>query len=101
MYRKGTILLRKRINIPNDSRCHTIVIPLYEDVIQPKFWERHLELLAMKPGNVYEWPEDSPLPKLVISQLNLGVKSKNSGETDQVNLEDKPITNNEEQQQMR
>ncbi|XP_058442807.1 probable tRNA(His) guanylyltransferase [Malaya genurostris] len=51
MFRKGTILLRKRINLI-DSHKHTLIVPCFEDMIKEDFWNRHPELLDEKLQNV-------------------------------------------------
>lgn len=75
MFRKGTILLRKRIQIPNLPNVkRQLIIPLYEDMIRDKFWKEHAEILGKYlPGDhEYEKNEDNDsnkLPELVIRQL--------------------------------
>ncbi|KAH8409965.1 hypothetical protein KR009_002528 [Drosophila setifemur] len=64
MYRKGTILLRKRVV---DRKGRQAVVPLHEDLISSQFWKQHTEILGKYvPGN-YESKET--LPRLVELQL--------------------------------
>ncbi|XP_055615750.1 probable tRNA(His) guanylyltransferase [Toxorhynchites rutilus septentrionalis] len=44
MFRKGTILLRKKINIKDDKKV-TLIIPVFEDMISDKFWTKYPEIL--------------------------------------------------------
>ncbi|XP_030377636.1 probable tRNA(His) guanylyltransferase [Scaptodrosophila lebanonensis] len=70
MYRKGTILLRKRVvtgELP-DEKCRQAIVPLHEDLISAQFWKTHSEILANKyvPGthNATE-----PMSRLLSEQL--------------------------------
>ncbi|XP_974895.2 probable tRNA(His) guanylyltransferase [Tribolium castaneum] len=72
MFKKGTILIRKRIKSPKHGKARLVILPLHEDLIQDKFWEKNSEILAIKTAQLYEWPEESPLPSLVLSQLHIG-----------------------------
>jgi hypothetical protein len=76
LYKKGTILVRKRIRHPKNGKMCVVVLPLHEDLIQDAFWERHSEILAVKTAGSYEWPESRPLPPLVLSQLRIDVKDR-------------------------
>ncbi|XP_055524405.1 probable tRNA(His) guanylyltransferase isoform X2 [Wyeomyia smithii] len=44
MFRKGTILLRKQINL-RSGKCISCIAPYFEDLISNSFWEQHPELL--------------------------------------------------------
>lgn len=46
MYRKGTILVRKNVQIPylNDKRCQ-LIVPLFTDLIRDQFWTDHSNIL--------------------------------------------------------
>ncbi|XP_025829713.1 probable tRNA(His) guanylyltransferase [Agrilus planipennis] len=48
MFKKGTILIRKRIKIPDQNKSRLVIVPLYEDLMQDKFWNEHSELLEIK-----------------------------------------------------
>lgn len=76
MYKKGTILIRKRIKHPVHGKMRQVVLPLHEDLIQDHFWERNDEILSLKTSKTYEWSDDRPLPDLVLSQLHLKQESK-------------------------
>ncbi|XP_063922736.1 probable tRNA(His) guanylyltransferase [Zophobas morio] len=71
MFKKGTILLRKRVKNPKHGKTRVVVLPFHEDLIQDSFWERNSEILGIKTAQHYEWPENTPLPLLVLSQLHL------------------------------
>ncbi|XP_017061697.1 probable tRNA(His) guanylyltransferase [Drosophila ficusphila] len=66
MYRKGTILLRKRVIVGDKGR--QAVVPLHEDLISSQFWKQHTEILGKYVPGTYTAPD--PLPKLVEMQLN-------------------------------
>nr|XP_023015557.1 probable tRNA(His) guanylyltransferase [Leptinotarsa decemlineata] len=71
MFKKGTILLWKRVKHPQHGRLKQVIIPLHEDLIQDSFWNRNSEILSIKTCGEYEWPENSKLPELVLKQLHL------------------------------
>lgn len=59
MYRKGTILLKKRIAVPEmGDKQRLMIVPLYRDMIKEDFWEEHSELIDRKPALVYDFPND-------------------------------------------
>ncbi|EDV57987.2 probable tRNA(His) guanylyltransferase [Drosophila erecta] len=66
MYRKGTILLRKRVILGEKSR--QAVVPLHEDLISSQFWKKHTEILGKYVPGTYNAPQT--LPRLVEMQLN-------------------------------
>lgn len=69
MFRKGTTLLTKQINVGGDKKKRT-VIPVYDDMIREKFWKDNDELLERKTPKFYEFP-DQELPQLVKVLLKL------------------------------
>ncbi|XP_011198234.2 probable tRNA(His) guanylyltransferase [Bactrocera dorsalis] len=75
MFRKGTILLRKRVKISDhDSLNRQLIVPVHDDMIREKFWKDHTELLGKyKPGD-YETTFDglSPILKTQIEKLSSG-----------------------------
>lgn len=71
MFRKGSILLRKRITNPRNGRKQTVIFPLHEDMTNPQFFEKHPEILSSKCELDFRWPEDLSFPDLVLSQLGL------------------------------
>ncbi|XP_063707037.1 probable tRNA(His) guanylyltransferase [Culicoides brevitarsis] len=54
MYKKGTILLRKQINIPGIDKTRTLIVPFYEDMIRDDFWIKNDELLEKKKPKFHE-----------------------------------------------
>lgn len=45
MFRKGTTLMRKKVKLSNDKKL-SLVVPIFEDMIDDAFWTRHPEILA-------------------------------------------------------
>lgn len=78
MFKKGTILLRKRICSPTDNKNKIVVLPLHQDLIQESFWEANCEILNIQPVSSYTWKLEVPLPELVVSQLHLNAEQKQS-----------------------
>lgn len=80
MYRKGTILLRKKVLMPKTNEVtQQLIIPVYDDLISEKFWKDHPELLG-KEKNVepFEFPrvdhdvenDGFEIPDLVLKQIS-------------------------------
>lgn len=69
IYRKGTILVNKVINLSNGKQKKCI-IPIFDDLIKEKFWKEHDEILEKKAPKYYEYP-DKKLPQIVTELLNL------------------------------
>lgn len=61
IYRKGTILLTKKLQINGSFK--TAVIPYYDDLIKEKFWKDHDEILTRKSIKPYELQEIPELTK--------------------------------------
>lgn len=47
MFRKGTTLLRKKVKLTNDKKL-SLIVPIFEDMIDDSFWTRHPEILSGK-----------------------------------------------------
>lgn len=54
MYRKGTILLKKTVKIPETNKTVQLVVPLFTDLIQDQFWKDHPEILTKEKPGFYE-----------------------------------------------
>lgn len=78
MYRKGTILLRKKIKSPKNGKYKLVILPLHEDMIQDHFWKKNFEILQIESCQNYEWPNELELPELVKKQLRLDNESMTS-----------------------
>lgn len=85
IYKKGTILLRKRIKSPKHGKYRNVIVPLHEDLIQDAFWIKHYEVLQEKPSNIFEWPQDAPIPNLVLTQLHIECNTNLLDKNDCVN----------------
>ncbi|XP_055915296.1 probable tRNA(His) guanylyltransferase [Eupeodes corollae] len=46
IFRKGTILLRKYVQVPGSEKKRQLCVPFHEDMIREKFWKDHPELLG-------------------------------------------------------
>lgn len=74
MFRKGTILLRKRVQLPGTKKDRQLIVPLHTDMIRDKFWKEHTELLGKKSSAalfqyVTEETGEAILPELVLHQI--------------------------------
>ncbi|XP_076259788.1 tRNA-histidine guanylyltransferase [Rhynchophorus ferrugineus] len=70
MFKKGTILVRKKIKHPVTDKNRLVILPLHEDLIQDTFWTTHDEILNIKSCGHYSVPSNCDLPRLVMSQLH-------------------------------
>ncbi|KAF5269234.1 hypothetical protein FQR65_LT02535 [Abscondita terminalis] len=75
IFRKGTILLRKKVTNPYNDKLRQVIFPLYEDLVQNEFWIRHSELLNNKVNKFYDH-KCEPLPELVELQLNIDCRDE-------------------------
>lgn len=66
MYRKGTILLRKRVIV--DKKARQAIVPLHEDLISSQFWKEHTEILGKYVPGTYNTTQ--PLHRLVHLQID-------------------------------
>ncbi|CAH1153359.1 unnamed protein product [Phaedon cochleariae] len=80
IYKKGTVLLRKRIKDPKHGKRRQVVLPLHEDLIQDSFWEKNHEILSIQTSQHFEWPDTVQMPDLVLKQLKLDNGSHNQRE---------------------
>uniref|UniRef100_A0A1L8DHM4 Probable tRNA(His) guanylyltransferase n=1 Tax=Nyssomyia neivai TaxID=330878 RepID=A0A1L8DHM4_9DIPT len=71
MYRKGTVLLRKRVHAEKLDLKRQLIVPQYVDLIRANFWTENWELLDTKGsgGDVYHL-KDHDLPDLMKIQLS-------------------------------
>ncbi|XP_017474903.1 PREDICTED: probable tRNA(His) guanylyltransferase [Rhagoletis zephyria] len=69
MFRKGTVLLRKRVKTEGDGGLNRqLIVPHHDDMIREKFWKDHSELLGKyKPGDYVCAAED--IPPVLLSQI--------------------------------
>uniref|UniRef100_A0A1Q3F060 Probable tRNA(His) guanylyltransferase n=1 Tax=Culex tarsalis TaxID=7177 RepID=A0A1Q3F060_CULTA len=59
MFRKGTTLVRKKVKLSNDKKL-SLIVPIFEDMIDEAFWTRHPEILSGKSNSTdcYELGEN-------------------------------------------
>lgn len=70
MFRKGTILLRKKVRLEDFANKRQLIIPLHEDMINDKFWKQHGELLGKYIPGDYEYKaEFLDNPKILTRQI--------------------------------
>ncbi|XP_026815736.1 probable tRNA(His) guanylyltransferase isoform X2 [Rhopalosiphum maidis] len=48
IYRKGTVLVRKIVNLPPSKSKKHVICPLHVDIIGDDFWEEYDEILSLK-----------------------------------------------------
>lgn len=68
IFRKGTILLRKKVVSSKLRKSTQAIIPFHEDMINEKFWTDHPEILTKDKPQEFHY-SDEPFPKLVSEQV--------------------------------
>lgn len=72
MFRKGTTLLRKTIEVPSEEtqKPRQVIFPIHSDLIKEKFWKDHDEILTGKKVKLFDWTQHfKDLPQFVLKQL--------------------------------
>ncbi|KAB0798192.1 hypothetical protein PPYR_09242 [Photinus pyralis] len=77
MFRKGTILLRKKIKNPHRDKLHQVVLPIFEDMMHDEFWIQHPEILSNIPNEGYNLGEGD-VHELVELQFRLNKRRDKS-----------------------
>lgn len=71
MFRKGTILLRKKVNLEHPNNKRNLIVPIHEDIIRENFWKEHSELFGKYvPGDYNNKVEVNKYPELIVKQIN-------------------------------
>ncbi|CAH1105468.1 unnamed protein product [Psylliodes chrysocephalus] len=71
LFKKGTILLRKKIKHPVHEKQRHVIYPFHEDLIQDSFWKKNTNILKGEVSQDYDCSEVDKLPELVMQQLHL------------------------------
>ncbi|XP_055390131.1 probable tRNA(His) guanylyltransferase [Condylostylus longicornis] len=93
VFRKGTILLRKYVQI-NENIKRQLIIPYSEDMIRDHFWKKHDELLGKYVPGEYEISGDkeieqtSSLLKVQIEEILESIQAKTKIESMNVKVND-------------
>ncbi|XP_031628093.1 probable tRNA(His) guanylyltransferase [Contarinia nasturtii] len=79
MYRKGTILLRKNVEVPKLNGYQTqLIVPFFTDLIQDKFWIEHPEILTKDKSQNYELDDEQLNHPIMQKQFDIVHKRKNN-----------------------
>lgn len=79
MYRKGTILLRKNVEIPKlDGKQTQAIVPFFVDLIQDQFWTEHSEVLTRERPQDYKLDDEQLMHPLMQKQFDIAYKRKNN-----------------------
>lgn len=68
IFKKGTILLRKKVKLRESKHYKQVIVPLHEDLINEAFWITHHELLNLKSPQEYFFFGE--IPDLVLKQIH-------------------------------
>lgn len=73
MFRKGTILLRKKVTLGKEvTNKRQLIVPIHQDMIRDKFWKEHTELLGKYVPGEYEYKSEIlSCPELITRQIQM------------------------------
>lgn len=79
MYRKGTILLRKSVVVPNtDEKRVQMIVPFFTDLIRDPFWTEHSEIITRDKPQDYDLDDEQLNHPLIQKQFEIVWKRKNN-----------------------
>lgn len=77
MYRKGTILVKKNVAVPQlNNKRYPMIVPLFTDLIQDTFWEDHSEILTRGQPQQFDLDEELTNNPLIQKQIAVLCKRK-------------------------
>lgn len=78
MYRKGTILLRKNVEIPkSDGKQKQLIVPFFIDLIKNQFWIEHSEILTKETPPTYRLNDEQLNHPIIQRQFDVIYKQRN------------------------
>lgn len=77
MFRKGTILVKKNLAITElNNKRYPIIVPLFTDLIQDKFWQENGEILNRDQTQSFDLDNELLNNPLIQKQLDVLIKRK-------------------------
>lgn len=75
MYRKGTILMKKNVTVPElKNKRYPIIVPFFTDMIQDRFWVEHTEVLTRGQSQPFDLDDELSKNMLIEKQINVLLK---------------------------
>lgn len=88
MYRKGTILLRKNVEVPKlDGKRTQAIVPFFIDLIQDEFWIDHAEVMTRDRPQDYKLDDEQLMHPLIQKQFEIMYKKKKNSKNTEQNSE--------------
>lgn len=79
MYRKGTILMRKIVEVPTtDGKRTQVIVPFFIDLIRDQFWLDHSEILSREKPADYNLDDEQMNHPIVQKQFDVVHKRKSA-----------------------
>lgn len=79
MYRKGTILMRKHVEVPDtDGKRTQVIVPFFIDLIRDQFWLDHSEILSREKPADYNLDDEQMSHHIVRKQFDVVHKRKSA-----------------------
>lgn len=77
MYRKGTILMKKNVTVPELKNKHyPIIVPFFTDIIQDRFWDEHTEVMTRGQPQPFNLDDELSRNILIEKQISVLLKRK-------------------------
>lgn len=70
IFKRGTLLLKKTVNVENLGRCLTVIVDIHDDMLKDKFWASHASLLTVKTSKqnlIY----NGPITDIISEQISI------------------------------
>lgn len=83
MYRKGTILLRKNVIVPNLNKRSQMIVPFFIDLIRDSFWIENSEILTKDKPKDYDLNDEQLKHPLMQKQFDIVYKRKSCRKSDE------------------
>lgn len=71
MFKRGTLLLKKSVNVESLGKCMTLIVDVHDDMLKDKFWTSHASLLTLKTltqNLVYNGPLTNIISEQIINK---------------------------------
>lgn len=79
MYRKGTILMRKIVEVPaTDGKRTQLIVPFFIDLIRDQFWIDHSEILTREKPSDYNLDDEQMNHPILRKQFDVCTKRKSA-----------------------
>ncbi|XP_013168262.1 PREDICTED: probable tRNA(His) guanylyltransferase [Papilio xuthus] len=68
IFKRGTLLFRKNINIDESNKCSTVIVDVHDDMLKDSFWKDHKDLFTIKSKQHFIY--NGPMTEIISAQLH-------------------------------